>query len=86
MALFGSIDMAGSALTVYRTWLDAVSDNMSNLSTVRRTSDPAFQERFVVAESDRFGRHGGSVAGSTSATPRAASSTSRTTRSPTRRA
>ena len=27
--LFGAINTAGSGLTVYRTWLDAVSDNIA---------------------------------------------------------
>ena len=47
--LFPSFHTAGSGLTVFRTWMDAVSDNMANLDTVRPTSGPAFQARFVVA-------------------------------------
>jgi flagellar basal-body rod protein FlgC len=34
---------------VFRTWLDAVSDNISNLSTARRTSEDAFQARYIEA-------------------------------------
>jgi flagellar basal-body rod protein FlgC len=51
MALFGSIGVAGSGVTVYRKWLDAISDNVANLSTVRPTSGEAFRARYVVAES-----------------------------------
>ena len=47
--LFPSFHTAGSGLTVFRTWMDAVSDNMANLDTVRPTSEAAFQARFVVA-------------------------------------
>lgn len=48
--LFPSFHTAGSGLTVFRTWMDAVSDNMANLDTVRPTSQAAFQARFVVAD------------------------------------
>jgi flagellar basal-body rod protein FlgC len=51
MTMFGAIRSAGSGLTVSRTWLDAISDNMANLNTVRPTSGAAFQERRVVATS-----------------------------------
>jgi flagellar basal-body rod protein FlgC len=51
MSMFGAIHTAASALTVSRTWLDAVSDNIANLDTVRPTSGPAFQQRIVVASS-----------------------------------
>jgi flagellar basal-body rod protein FlgC len=51
MAMFGALDAAGSALGVYRTWLDALSDNISNINTARPTSQPAFQARYVVAQS-----------------------------------
>ena len=47
--LFPSFHTAGSGLTVFRTWMDAVSDNMANLDTVRPTSEAAFQARFVMA-------------------------------------
>jgi flagellar basal-body rod protein FlgC len=47
--LFPSFQTAASGLGVFRTWMDAVSDNMANLDTVRPTSEGAFQARFVVA-------------------------------------
>ena len=49
--LFPSFHTAASGLGLFRTWMDAVSDNMANLSTVRPTSEAAFQARFVVATS-----------------------------------
>ncbi|MCW2611850.1 MAG: flagellar basal-body rod protein FlgC [Actinomycetota bacterium] len=51
MPLFGAIGTAGTGVTVYRKWLDAISDNIANINTVRPTSGPAFQERFVIAQS-----------------------------------
>ena len=48
--LFGAINTAGSGLTVYRTWLDAVSDNIANVNNASSTSGPAFQARYVVAQ------------------------------------
>ena len=48
--LFPTFETASSGLGVFRTWMDAVSDNMANLDTVRPTSGPAFQARFVVAQ------------------------------------
>jgi flagellar basal-body rod protein FlgC len=51
MPMFGAIDTAGSSLNVHRKWLDAVADNIANMQTAKRTSDAAFQERFIVAQS-----------------------------------
>jgi flagellar basal-body rod protein FlgC len=47
--LFPTFHTAASGLGLFRTWMDAVSDNMANLDTVRPTSEAAFQPRFVVA-------------------------------------
>jgi flagellar basal-body rod protein FlgC len=47
---FDAIGIAGTALTVHRKWLDAVSDNIANVNTVRPTSEAAFQARFVEAQ------------------------------------
>ncbi len=54
--LFPSFQTAGSGLTVFRTWMDVVSDNMANLDTVRPTSEAAFQPRFVVANAAGSGQ------------------------------
>jgi flagellar basal-body rod protein FlgC len=55
MSTFSAIGTAGSALQVYRTWMDAVSDNISNIDTVSRTSEKAFQPRFVLAAPTEHG-------------------------------
>jgi len=61
MALFGTLGIAGSGLIANRKWLDAVSDNISNINTVRRTDEDAFQERFVVAQAVDYGSGTGGV-------------------------
>jgi flagellar basal-body rod protein FlgC len=50
MGLFGAMDISQSALTTYRTWLDAISDNIANINTARPTSGAAFQARTVVQQ------------------------------------
>jgi flagellar basal-body rod protein FlgC len=61
MAIFDTLGISGSGLLVHRKWLDAVSDNISNINTVRRTDEDAFQERFVVAQSVDYGSGSGGV-------------------------
>lgn len=46
---FDAIGIAGSALTVHRKWLDAISDNIANANTAKPTSGPAFQARYIEA-------------------------------------
>jgi flagellar basal-body rod protein FlgC len=59
---FDAIGIAGTALTVHRKWLDAVSDNLANVNTVTSTDDAAFQARYVVAQ-EGAGTSGVYVAG-----------------------
>jgi flagellar basal-body rod protein FlgC len=59
--LFGAFGIAGSGVTVYRKWLDAISDNIANLSTVRRTDQDAFQSTYVVAQALDYGSGEGGV-------------------------
>ena len=59
MTMFGAIDTAGNGLHVYRTWMDAVSDNISNINDAVPANQAAFQERFVVAQSLNDGSNGG---------------------------
>jgi flagellar basal-body rod protein FlgC len=47
---FDAIGIAGTALTVHRKWLDAISDNIANVNTARPTDENAFQARYVVAQ------------------------------------
>jgi flagellar basal-body rod protein FlgC len=59
VSIFGALDVSGSGLTLFRTWMDAVSDNIANVNTVRPTSEEAFRQRFVVAEAVEYGKGGG---------------------------
>jgi flagellar basal-body rod protein FlgC len=59
--LFGAFGIAGSGVTVYRKWLDAVSDNIANLSTVRSTDEEAFRAKYVVAQAVDYGSGDGGV-------------------------
>ena len=50
---FDAIGIAGTGLTVHRKWLDAISDNIANVNTVKSMDDTAFQARYVeVQEGD----------------------------------
>ncbi len=59
---FDAIGIAGTALTVHRKWLDAISDNIANVNTARPTDEDAFQARYVVAQAGE-GTSGVYVAG-----------------------
>jgi flagellar basal-body rod protein FlgC len=61
MAIFDTLGISGSGLMTHRKWLDAVSDNIANINTVRRTNEDAFQERFIVAQSVDYGSGEGGV-------------------------
>ena len=61
MTIFNAIGVAGSGVTVYRKWLDAVSDNIANLNTVRSTDQEAFRARYVVAQAVDYGSGTGGV-------------------------
>jgi flagellar basal-body rod protein FlgC len=57
---FHSLAISGSGMGVYQTWLEAIADNVANINNVSATDEPAFQERFVVAEAaERTGRFDG---------------------------
>ena len=56
MKVFRTIDVAGSALTAHRLWMDTVSSNLANVNTTRTPSGgpyvrkvPIFQEKLMEA-------------------------------------
>ena len=49
MTIFQSIGAAQSGVAVYRKWMDAISDNIANLNTVRPTNESAYQAEYVLA-------------------------------------
>ena len=71
MPLFDTFGISGSGVTVYRKWMDAISDNIANLNTVTATSENAFQARYVVAQAVELsgGEGGVQVAGTALGNP-----------------
>ncbi len=65
MPVFGAIGVSGTGVTAYRKWLDAVSDNLANMNNASRTSENAFQARYIMAKAvgDGTGTGGAEVAG-----------------------
>ena len=61
MAIFDTLGISASGLMVNRKWMDAVSDNMSNLNTVNPYDQAPFQERLVVAQAVDYGSGTGGV-------------------------
>ncbi|MCB0998696.1 MAG: flagellar basal body rod C-terminal domain-containing protein [Ilumatobacteraceae bacterium] len=46
-AIFKILDVATSGMGAYKTWLNAVADNVANMNNTVATSEAAFRERFV---------------------------------------
>jgi len=60
--MFEALGVSGSGMQVHKAWMDAISDNIANINTVRRTSDSAFQARYVIADAVENGSTGAGVA------------------------
>jgi flagellar basal-body rod protein FlgC len=61
VAIFDTLGISASGLMVNRKWMDAVSDNMSNLNTVNPYDQAPFKERLVVAQAVDYGSGTGGV-------------------------
>jgi flagellar basal-body rod protein FlgC len=61
MTIFGAIGIAGTGVTVYRKWLDAVADNVANINDAVPTSGQAFRARYIQAQAVRYGDGDGGV-------------------------
>jgi flagellar basal-body rod protein FlgC len=59
--VFEALGITGSGLGVHQKWLDAISDNVANVNTVRPTSQAAFQARYVLAAAVENGGTGAGV-------------------------
>lgn len=46
---FSSLGAPASGMRVYQTWIDALADNVANISTINPAGEPAFRERYVHA-------------------------------------
>ena len=49
-SMFPTFDIASSALTTHRIWMNAIADNIANINTVEPMSKAAYQEKFIVAQ------------------------------------
>lgn len=59
--MFQALDISGSGMYVHQNWMDAISDNIANVNTVRPSNEKAFQARYVVAQSVENGGVGSGV-------------------------
>jgi flagellar basal-body rod protein FlgC len=50
MSIFSAINISGSGLTTFRTWIDVLANNIANVNTVKPTSGSAFQAQYVQAQ------------------------------------
>ncbi len=51
MSLFPVFNTAASGLYANRVWMDAISDNIANVNTIRPYDQPAFQTRWIQVQS-----------------------------------
>jgi flagellar basal-body rod protein FlgC len=49
--MFGALDAASTGVALGRTWMDAISDNVANINTVRPGGQAPFRAKEVVAQS-----------------------------------
>ena len=59
--MFDALGISSSGLLVHRKWLDAVSDNMANINTVKSFDEEPFRERMIVAQAVDYGSGEGGV-------------------------
>jgi flagellar basal-body rod protein FlgC len=62
MGMFAALDTAATGVALGRTWMDAISDNVANINTVRPGGQAPFRAEEVVAQS-LPGTQGVTVAG-----------------------
>ena len=61
MTIFSALGVAGTGMVTSRKWLDAISDNLANINDVSRTSDKAYQARYIEAKPLAYGADPGGV-------------------------
>jgi flagellar basal-body rod protein FlgC len=61
MAVFDTLGISASGLLAHRKWLDAVTDNISNINTATSTDKAAFKERYIEAQAVDYGSGEGGV-------------------------
>jgi flagellar basal-body rod protein FlgC len=55
MALFAAMAASASGMTVMRTWLDSIADNLSNTQSVGRPGEDPFHSKMVIAAENEEG-------------------------------
>ncbi len=65
--MFGALDAASTGVSLGRTWMDVISDNVANANTVRPAGEEPFRASLVVAQSQP-GTDGVAVGGIVKAT------------------
>jgi flagellar basal-body rod protein FlgC len=60
--MFDALGICGTSMNVHQTWMDAISDNIANINTIRPTSQEAFRARYVLAQAIENGSTGAGVA------------------------
>jgi flagellar basal-body rod protein FlgC len=60
--MFDAIKIVNSGMQLHQAWMDAISDNVANINTVRPSGESAFQARYVIARSTSNGAGGTGVA------------------------
>jgi flagellar basal-body rod protein FlgC len=55
MGLFDAMAASASGMTVMRTWLDSIADNLSNTQSVARPGEDPFNSRLVIAAANEDG-------------------------------
>ena len=60
--MFGALDAATTGVTLGRTWMDVISDNVANANTVRPGDEEPFRASMVVAQA-QAGTEGVAVVG-----------------------
>lgn len=54
-SVFSALETSRNGLSTYKTWLDAIADNIANANTVRAGDEEAFAARYIVAEAVDYG-------------------------------
>ena len=59
--MFEALKIVNSGMQLHQAWMDAISDNVANINTVRPTTQSAFQARYVIAQAAENGGTGAGV-------------------------
>lgn len=59
--MFEALKIVNSGMQLHQAWMDAISDNVANINTVRSTRQAAFQARYVIAQAAEDGVTGAGV-------------------------